>query len=91
MTEKISDMTLKIREVLEKHNASRAGIFGSYVRGEQKEDSDVDILVELDKDLDLVSFIQIKNELEDTLNKKVDLVEYDTIRKELRKDIGEGS
>ena len=34
------------------------------MRGEQKEDSDVDILVELDKDLDLVSFIQIKNELE---------------------------
>ncbi len=77
----------KIIKILKKHKASKAGIFGSYVRGEQKKKSDIDILVELNKELDLIDFIIIKNELENKLGKKVDLIEYDTIRKELKNNI----
>ncbi len=87
MNKELPQIKKKARKVLLKHNASRAGIFGSYVRGEQKKNSDVDILVELDEKLDLVDFIQIKNELERSIGRKVDLVEYNTIRKELRKNI----
>ena len=87
MVEEVSKIKSKVKKILKKHNATKAGIFGSYVRGEQKKNSDIDILVELNKELDLIDIIIIKNELERNLGKKVDLVEYDTIRKELRTNI----
>ena len=77
----------KIKPVLQKHKATRAGIFGSYARGDYKKKSDVDILVELDKNLSLDDVIGIKIELEKALKKKVDLVEYEIIRPELREII----
>ena len=83
----IKEIEKKIIPILKKHKAKKAGIFGSWVRGEQKKRSDVDILVELDKTLSLLDVIGIKLELEKALKKKVDLVEYNTIRKELRKNI----
>jgi len=87
MENEISKIKSKVKKILIKHNATRAGIFGSYVRGEQKKNSDVDILVELSSELDLIDIIIIKNELERNIGKKVDLVEYECIRKELRENI----
>ena len=82
------DIKSKIIEILKKNKIKKAGIFGSYVRGEQKENSDVDILVEIsDKKMSLLGFIHIKNELQDALRKKVDLVEYKMIRPELKRNI----
>ncbi|MFH1311170.1 MAG: nucleotidyltransferase family protein [Nanoarchaeota archaeon] len=84
----LSNIKSKIIEILKKNKIKRAGIFGSYVKGEQKEDSDVDILVEIsNKKMSLLGFIHIKNELQDALRKKVDLVEYKMIRPELKKNI----
>ncbi|MDO8528765.1 MAG: nucleotidyltransferase family protein [Nanoarchaeota archaeon] len=83
----IKEIEKKIIPILRKNKVKRAGIFGSHARGEQKKSSDVDILVELDEKLDLYDVIGIKLELEKVLKKKVDLVEYDTIRKELRDNI----
>lgn len=76
-----------ILPVLKKYNISRAGVFGSYVRGENKEDSDVDILIELEDKISLLNFVRIKLDLEDVLNKKVDLVEYKAIKPRLRERI----
>jgi uncharacterized protein len=73
--------------ILKKHGIRRAGIFGSYARGEQKKDSDVDILVEIDSSLSLIDFIGIKLSLEDSLHRKVDLVEYPAIKLRIRKQI----
>ena len=52
------------------------GIFGSYVRGEQRPDSDVDILVEFDPSFKfgLVTYGKIEDYIADALDKKVDLV-----------------
>ena len=77
----------KITPILKKHKAIKAGIFGSYARGDYKEKSDIDILVELNKNLSLDEVIMIKIDLEKVLKKKVDLVEYETIRPELRESI----
>ncbi|KHO54610.1 MAG: hypothetical protein QT10_C0014G0008 [archaeon GW2011_AR19] len=77
----------KIIPILKKHKAIKAGIFGSYARGDYKEKSDIDILVELNKNLSLDEVIMIKIDLEKVLKKKVDLVEYETIRPELRESI----
>ncbi|MBI4686137.1 MAG: nucleotidyltransferase family protein [Nitrospirae bacterium] len=60
------------------------GVFGSYVRGEQKERSDIDILVEFEELPDLLRFIEIERYLEKLIRKKVDLIEKTGIRPELK-------
>ena len=87
MSKELEIIKEKIVPILREHKVTKAGIFGSYVRGEQKKKSDVDILVEIDKDFDLIDLIRLKNTLERAIKKKVDLVEYGCIRKELRKNI----
>ncbi len=77
----------KIIKILKQNGIKKAGIFGSYARGEQKKRSDVDILARIPKKVNLFDFIGIKQELEDVLNKKVDLVDYKCIRPELKKSI----
>ena len=52
----------------------KAYLFGSYARGAEDDSSDVDVLVELDKEVDLFSFIRMKNELEEIVGRPVDLV-----------------
>jgi hypothetical protein len=52
----------------------RIGIFGSVARGEDSENSDVDILYQLKDTVGLFKLIRLKDELEQKLNKKVDLV-----------------
>jgi len=70
-----------------KHGIMMLGVFGSYVRGEQTSKSDVDILIELIKpiQLSLLTFIGIENYLSDLLDVQVDLV----IKEDLKPRIGE--
>jgi len=77
----------KIIPVLKEYNVTKAGIFGSYARGEQKKNSDVDILVKTGDEMGLLEFIGLKLMLQRVVKRKVDLVEYETIRKELRETI----
>jgi predicted nucleotidyltransferase len=83
----IEDMKAKIVPVLKKYEVKKASFFGSIIRGKLKKDSDIDILVELSDELSLFDFIGIKNELEDIVKRKVDLVEYEMIKKPLKKRI----
>lgn len=87
MAKELENIKKKIVPILKSHKIKKAGIFGSFVRGEQKKRSDVDILVEVDKKWDLFDLINLKGSLEKVLKRKVDLVEYECIRKELRKNI----
>ncbi|MCH8024419.1 MAG: nucleotidyltransferase family protein [Candidatus Marinimicrobia bacterium] len=84
----INEIKRKVLPILRKYDLKKAGIFGSIARGELREDSDVDILVEIERDdLSLLDFVGIKLELEAALGRKVDLVEYDTIKPLLRERI----
>lgn len=83
----MEEIKQKIRPILKKYNIKRAGLFGSYVRGDMREDSDIDILVEIEDDISLLDFVGIKLEIEDILGKKVDLVEYDTIKPLIKEKI----
>ena len=65
----------KIKQILKKNNIRKAGIFGSYALGKQKEESDIDILVEPPAGIGF-RFAGIQRELENKLKKKVDLVSY---------------
>jgi predicted nucleotidyltransferase len=80
----IAVLKRKIIPILNRYGVKKAGLFGSCIRGELREDSDIDILVELDSDLSLLDFIKIKLDLEDTLDRPVDLVEYSTIKPRLK-------
>jgi predicted nucleotidyltransferase len=80
----------EIKGILAKHKeelrsecrVKEIGIFGSYVRGEQKKHSDVDLLVEFEEtsNLTLLDFIRLENYLTDLLGVKVDLVEKQTLK-----------
>jgi len=74
----------KIIPILERARVRRAAVFGSVARGEDTAASDVDLLVEMPRPYSLFSFLAIKNDLEDSLQQKVDLIEYKTIKPMLR-------
>lgn len=73
----------------EKYGIKSLELFGSYVRGEQKRRSDIDILVEFDQGRSptLFSFVALEQELTDLLGVKVDLVEKCTLKPGLRNRI----
>ena len=58
----------------ERYHVKELGIFGSYVREQQKETSDVDLLVEFSETPSLLKFVNLENYLSDNLGVKVDLV-----------------
>jgi uncharacterized protein len=72
-------------ELREKFKVKNIGVFGSYVRSEQKGSSDVDVLVEFDDPIGLFEFMKLENYLSDLLGVKVDLVS----KKALKPHIGE--
>lgn len=74
----------EILPILKKHDVKKAAFFGSIVKETFNEDSDLDILVELSDDLSLLDFIELKIEIEERIGRKIDLVEYNTIKKQLR-------
>jgi predicted nucleotidyltransferase len=74
-------------EVKERYKAEIKGIFGSYVRGKEKEGSDIDVLVEFDEGANLIDFVGLSLFLEEKLNLRVDVVPESAIRKEIREDI----
>ncbi|HMK48486.1 MAG TPA: nucleotidyltransferase family protein [Thermodesulfovibrionales bacterium] len=76
-------------DVVQKYQVREIGIFGSFVRGEQKRRSDVDILVGFAPGNmpGLLKLIEMERYLQRLLKKKVDLVEKSGIRPELKKGI----
>ncbi len=74
-----------IRKYFKTSPVLNAWLFGSYVRGEADEQSDIDILVDLDYSQKIgLQFIQMKIDLERILNRKVDLVSSNGLSKHLR-------
>jgi uncharacterized protein len=78
------DLRAHLPELRERYGVTYLGIFGSYVRGEQKKTSDVDILVEFDRPGTLLGFIHLQNDLVDLLGVRVDLVEKDGLKPAIR-------
>ena len=63
------------------------GVFGSLVRGELKEDSDIDILVEFEKPIGLLRFIELEDFLSRLVGRKVDLVSKKALKPYIGKHI----
>lgn len=62
------------RELSERFHVRRIGIFGSYSRQKQTNESDLDLVVEFDQPIGMMAFVHLKNLISDRLAIKVDLV-----------------
>ncbi len=77
-----------LKDVIKKeYKAEIVGVFGSYVRGEQRETSDVDVLVRFFEGASLFDLTGLADFLEERLGIKVDVVPIDTIRKEIKEAV----
>lgn len=72
------------KELEEKYGLKEIGVFGSYVRGDQEVNSDIDLLVEVERPMGFVKFIRLESYLSQILHTKVDLV----TKKALKPHIG---
>lgn len=75
------------KELKEKYGLKEVGIFGSYVKGEQDENSDIDMLVEVERPMGFVKFIKLENHLSRILGVKVDLVTQKALKPYIGKRI----
>ncbi len=77
-----------LRSILLNNGVEFAGIFGSRARGDNKPDSDLDVLVRFKKDdISLLGFIHLENILSDKLGVKVDLVTEEALSPYIRDSI----
>ena len=82
--EDINRVLLLNREILKKYRVKSISLFGSYVRNEQKEESDIDLLVDFQEGATLFDFVELQDSLSELLAKKVSIVS----RRGLSKYIG---
>ena len=74
-------------ELYKKYGVKEIGLFGSFARGEETDKSDIDILVEFEKPVGLLTVSSLENCLSDLLGIKADVVRKRNIRKELKENI----
>ena len=73
------------REQIRSFGVRRIGVFGSFVRGEEREESDIDILIEFEEgERSFDTYMDLKFFLEDLFRRRVNLVDRDTIKPALR-------
>ena len=75
------------KQILKNNGVIKAGLFGSFARGEATKSSDVDLLIEFCGRRSLLELAGLKIQLEEKLHRKVDLVTYRSIHPRLRKQI----
>jgi len=91
MNTTLKQITEKIRihkpELQKKYFVKQIGIFGSWVRGEEKKESDIDILIETEKPIDFFQFLEMEEKLSEWTGTKVDLVSKKALKPEIGKQI----
>ena len=88
---RLQDIEAKLKEnkdlLNKRFNVKEIGIFGSFVRGEQKETSDLDILVEFEGSISLFEIVRLERFLSELLGEKVDLVMKNSLKPRIGKHI----
>ena len=79
MNEQIIEIKDKILNALRLNDVKRASLFGSVVRGELTDESDIDLLVEFKGRKSLLDLVGLKLELEEVLKRKVDVLTYNSL------------
>lgn len=79
MKKDLANIKSKTVPILKEAGVIRSSIFGSYVRGENTKDSDVDMLIEFPNGKSMLDLVSLQRKLEESLGKKVDLLTYSSI------------
>lgn len=80
----ISTLQAEKKNLYDRYKVTRIGIFGSFARGEETPDSDIDILIEFRETPGMIEFLTTEEYLEQVLNRRVELVRETAIRPELK-------
>jgi predicted nucleotidyltransferase len=86
-TEVLQMLAQQKSSLLETYQITRLGIFGSYARGEQTDESDIDILVEYDKAPTLYQIIELRDDLSELFAIKVDVVTKNGLKARIRERV----
>lgn len=84
---KKDEIKTKVIEVLRKHEVKKAALFGSIVRGEVTEESDIDLLIEFEGRKSLLDLAGLKLELQELLRRRVDVLTYKSLHPLLKERI----
>jgi uncharacterized protein len=84
MSDQMQPVREKIIDILHRNDVRKASFFGSIVRGEMTEESDVDLLVEFEGKKSLLDIAHLKNELEDAVSRRVDVLTYKSLHPRLK-------
>jgi uncharacterized protein len=88
MEKKVADILKNNKEYLKKNfHITRIGIFGSFARNEETENSDIDVLVEFEKTPDMFTFFSVEEYLENKLNRKIDMVRPQGLKEHVKENV----
>ncbi len=87
MNEEIKKIKIEIAPILKKHQVKKASVFGSYARGENTKNSDIDMLVELKRDKTMIDLINLEMDIEKKTKRKIDLITFKSINPLIKKNI----
>ncbi|HHT9117792.1 MAG TPA: nucleotidyltransferase family protein [Candidatus Hypogeohydataceae bacterium YC38] len=87
MNNKINEIKKELVKVLKKYKVKKAAVFGSIVRGEATEESDIDLLIEFEGRRSLLDLVGLKLELQELLKRKVDVLTYGSLHPLLKESI----
>ena len=85
--DQIEEIKKTLIEVLRKHGVKKAALFGSIVRGEATEESDIDLLIEFEGRKSLLDLAGLKSDLQELLRRRVDVLTYKSIHPLLKERI----
>jgi uncharacterized protein len=74
-------------ELRSKYKVTEIGIFGSFIRGEQRESSDIDVLVDFEEGADLFNLVGLALYLEERFHHKVDVIPKRALREEIKRNV----
>ena len=87
MFSQIEKYKKRILEILKEHDVKKASLFGSIVREEMTDGSDIDILIEFEGTKSLLDLARLKIKLEEALKCKVDVITYNSLHPLLKEQI----
>ena len=83
----IFNKLLENKNLLKTYNVSKIGLFGSFVRDEASQASDIDLLIDFEEPITIFQFVELKNDLERLFKRKVDLGTFAAVKPAIRDKI----
>lgn len=87
MTEKLQDLRARMAPTLASYGVVRASVFGSWARGEARDDSDLDMLVQFEEGRSLLDLVGLQQDLSDELGVNADVVTFESLHPLLRDQV----